>query len=223
MRAIDAHRRAAGLHAELRSSIRGGPALFLDRDGVVVEEKHYLHRVEDVALTAGAGDAIAAINRLGVAVVLITNQAGIGRGIFDWEAFGAVQDEVHRRLAACGARLDAVYACAYHAEAKPPFREADHAWRKPNSGMLDAAAADLGLDLSGSWVVGDRASDLAAGAGAGLAGGTLVATGYGCDPAEIAGAARLATAVEDRLFATCRAETLADAIATLLSRFSRGR
>lgn len=185
-----------GLWAERRSEwptgAQGAPALFLDRDGVIVEEVNYLHRIEDVRLTTGAADKIAAINRLGVAVVMVTNQAGVGRGYYGWDDFRAVQDEIHRRLAAAGAHVDAVYACGYHRQAKPPL-DADHAWRKPNPGMLLAAASDLGVDLARSWIVGDRAADLEAGRAAGLPGGALVATGYGAGGDQAAEAQELAS------------------------------
>lgn len=181
-----------GLWAERRTALHGGPALFLDRDGVIVEEVNYLHKLEDVALTHGAAELIARVNALGIAVVMVTNQAGVGRGYYDWNDFSSVQDEIHRRLGAQGAHLDAVYACGYHAEGKPPLN-ADHAWRKPQPGMLLAAANDLGINLTRSWIVGDRASDLAAGEAAGLAGGALVATGYGVEREQAIEATALAS------------------------------
>ncbi len=157
----------------------GRPALFLDRDGVVVEEVGYLRRPQDVVLEARAAQTIAAFNRMGAPVVLVTNQSGVARGYFGWPAFEAVQDEIGRRLAAEGAHLDAVFACGYHAGGLGALAEADHPWRKPAPGMLHAAAERLGVDLSRSFIVGDRAQDLAAGRTAGLAGGVHVATGHG--------------------------------------------
>lgn len=173
-----------GLWAERRTDRRGGPALFLDRDGVIVEEVNYLHRAADVQLTPDAGALIAHVNRLGIAVVMVTNQAGVGRGYYDWDDFRIVQQEIHLRLALAGAHIDAVYACGYHENGEPPLDVADHGWRKPNPGMLAAAMSDLGLEADRSWIVGDRASDLAAGRAAGLRGGALVATGYGAETEE---------------------------------------
>ncbi len=161
------------------SRFDGRPALFLDRDGVVVEEVGYLSRTEDVVLEAGAAETIAAFNRLGAPVVLVTNQSGVARGYFDWRAFEAVQDEIARHLAAEGAHLDAVFACGYHGTGSGLLAMADHPWRKPAPGMFHAAAERLGLDLAHSFIVGDRAQDLAAGRTAGLAGGIQVATGHG--------------------------------------------
>ncbi len=160
-------------------SAKPGPALFLDRDGVVVEEVNYLHRIEDISLIPDAAAVIQHCNRSGIPVVLVTNQSGIGRGYYDWAQFGIVQDEICRRLAETGARFDMVLACAYHEAANPPFNVAEHDWRKPRPGMLRAAGQALGLDLNRSWIVGDSKSDMAAGRAAGLAGGVHVLTGHG--------------------------------------------
>lgn len=150
-------------------------ALFLDRDGVLVADTRYLGRPQDLRMMNGAASAIAACNALNIPVVLVTNQSGIARGFYDWDGFRAVQAALSAALAAAGAHLDAVLACAYHAEGAPPLRSANHPWRKPNPGMIIAAADRMGLDLSRSWIIGDSVSDIAAGAAAGLAGGTLLA------------------------------------------------
>jgi D-glycero-D-manno-heptose 1,7-bisphosphate phosphatase len=136
---------------------------------VIVEEVNYLHRVADVVMLPGAAAAIAQCNRAGIPVVLVTNQSGVGRGYYGWADFAAVQAEIAKRLAEAGARLDMVLACACHAEARPPYREDAHPWRKPLPGMLLAAAEALNLDLARSWIVGDSASDHEAGRNAGLA------------------------------------------------------
>jgi D-glycero-D-manno-heptose 1,7-bisphosphate phosphatase len=151
------------------------PALFLDRDGVIIADTAYLGRAEDLRMIDGVAPAIARCNALGIPVVVVTNQAGIARGYYDWGAFRAVQAALSAALAAVGARLDAVLACAYHAEGLPPFRIDCHPWRKPNPGMIIQAGDAMNLNLPCSWIVGDKADDLAAGAAAGLAGGTLVA------------------------------------------------
>lgn len=163
----------------LPNCIRGRPALFLDRDGVVVEEVDYLHRVEDVALCPGAAAVIAAANANGVAVVLVTNQAGIGRGYYGWPDFQAVQHAIQQAVAVAGARFDAIYACPHHRDGKGSFAHPDHPARKPNPGMLRRAAAALDIDMSRSWLVGDRATDIEAAKRAGLAGALHVLTGYG--------------------------------------------
>ncbi len=169
-----------GLWCEVFShSFRGGSALFLDRDGVVVEDTEYLSRVEDIGVIPGAAAVIAAANRQNIPVVLITNQGGIGCGYYGWDEFAAVQGAIMATLAAEGAQLDAVYACPHHPNGRGAFAHADHPGRKPNPGMLLRAAGDLSLDLAKSWLVGDKASDVEAAQRAGLAGALQVLTGHG--------------------------------------------
>jgi D-glycero-D-manno-heptose 1,7-bisphosphate phosphatase len=158
---------------------RGAPALFLDRDGVVVEEVDYLHRVADIHICPDAGAVISAANANAIPVVLVTNQAGIGRGYYGWSEFLAVQQAIQAALATAGAHFDAVYACPHHRDGKGEFAHPDHPARKPNPGMLQRAAAALDIDLKRSWLVGDRAVDVEAAKRAGLAGALHVLTGYG--------------------------------------------
>jgi D-glycero-D-manno-heptose 1,7-bisphosphate phosphatase len=184
----------------------GRAALFLDRDGVVVEDTGYLCRVQDVVVIPGAAGVIAAANKRGVAVVLVTNQAGIGRGYYGWGEFRTVQDSIIAALAAEGARLDAVYACGHHPEGIDGFAHPDHPARKPNPGMLLQAARDLALDIKSSWLVGDRAIDVEAAKRAGIAGAMQVATGHGVAEGEQASA--LATPT----FKVCFGRSIADAM-----------
>jgi D-glycero-D-manno-heptose 1,7-bisphosphate phosphatase len=181
----------------LRPETTGRPALFLDRDGTIVEEVHYLHRPADVRLEQGAGATIRAANTAGLAVVVVTNQAGIGRGYYGWNEFAAVQRRLIELLAAENARLDMVLACPFHEEARGAFRVADHPARKPNAGMLQDAARALRIDLPSSLMVGDRASDIAAGRNAGLRRALLVQTGYGArENGAVAGLSTSAFSVE---------------------------
>lgn len=168
----------------------GLPALFLDRDGVIVEESHYLGRPQDVRMIKGAAAAIRSVNEEGLPVVVVTNQAGIGRGHYDWIGFEAVQREIITRLADEGAKIDLVIACAFHENGLGKFAVPDHPWRKPRPGMFNAAAKELGIDLSQSMIVGDKISDLEAGMRAGVGRGSLVETGHGA-----AERSRLVTAV----------------------------
>lgn len=170
-----------GLWAErlTAESFVGRPCLFLDRDGVIVEETNYLHRIEDVVLIDGVAEAIVEANRAGAAVVMITNQAGIGRGYYDWRSFHEVQKYILHRLDEHGARIDSVLACAYHEKGLGPLRLGDHPWRKPNCGMLLEAQRILGFDLARSFIIGDKISDLEAGIAAGLSHGALTLTGHG--------------------------------------------
>lgn len=153
-------------------------AVFLDRDGTLVEEAGYLDRLERLVFFPYTVDAVRLLNRRGFAVIVVTNQAGIGRGIFK-EAFVA---EAHRhisnRLEAGGARIDAFYYCPHHPEAViDAFRQSCDC-RKPQPGLFRRAALEHGIALDQSFVVGDRWHDLEAGQCVG-ARGILVRTGYG--------------------------------------------
>jgi len=156
------------------------PAVFIDRDGTLNEEVGYLHRPEDVVLIPGAARAIAGLNLRGIPVIVVTNQAGIGLGKYGWEDFRAVTEHIHRLLAAEQARVDGVYAAPHHEKGLGEYAHPDHPDRKPNPGMLQRAAEELSLDLSRSWMIGDKAVDLEAGRRAGCR-VALVRTGYGRD------------------------------------------
>ena len=155
------------------------PALFLDRDGVIVVERHYLHRPDEVEVIPGCAETIRAAHAAGWFVVMVTNQAGIGRGLFDWPDFAAVNARIHEDLAASDAQIDMVLACPFHPDARRSYRSAAHPWRKPAPGMLLAAAQVLPIRLNESVIVGDRGGDLGAGRAAGCRLGILVSTGYG--------------------------------------------
>jgi D-glycero-D-manno-heptose 1,7-bisphosphate phosphatase len=155
------------------------PCLFLDRDGVIVEEVGYLHRLEDLRLIEAAAAVIAAANAGGWLVVIVTNQAGVGRGLYGWPEFARIQSSMLAELVGRGAHVDMVLACPHHASAREPYRHPAHPWRKPSPGMLIEAARLLPIDLGRSWIVGDHFSDLKAGRAAGLAGGIHVLTGHG--------------------------------------------
>lgn len=159
--------------------IANRPTLFLDRDGVIVEEVHYLHKVADMRIMPGASRVIANANDRGVPVVVVTNQAGIGRGRFEWPDFIDVQEAMLNALADDGAFVNAVFACPHHGDGVTPYNVKDHPARKPNPGMLLAAAEIMPIDLSGSWIIGDRAGDMGAAKNAGCAGGVHVKSGHG--------------------------------------------
>lgn len=198
-----------GLWCEIgEGDFAGRPALFLDRDGVIVADSHYLGRGEHMRMLGGAARAVARCNALNIPVVLVTNQSGIARRYYDWDGFRAVQTALSAALAAAGAHLDAVLACAYHGDGFAPLRVADHPWRKPNPGMIIEAAKRMNLDLARSWIVGDKAGDLASAAAAGAAGGTLVAP----DDRE----RQAATLLASERFIVDMAINLADAVGVLL-------
>ena len=147
------------------------PALFLDRDGVIVEESGFLSDPGGVHLVDGIADLIRTANHSGIPVAVVTNQSGIARGLFGWNEFAAVQTEIARRLAADRARLDAVSACPFHPDFTPGYGQAHESFRKPGPGMLELIGTRLNLDLRASWLVGDQARDIEAARRAGLAGG----------------------------------------------------
>ena len=205
----------AGLWCEIGpASFAGQPALFLDRDGVVVVDTNYLGHAEDLQMIAGSADAIARCNALGIPVVVVTNQSGIARGYYDWKGFQSVQAAIAAELARAGGHFDAVLACAYHKDGRDALRIDNHPWRKPNPGMIVTAAQRMGLDLARSWIVGDRMHDLAAGRAAGMAGGTLLTAG------SLDGQQALALAGAQ--FAVDLASNLADAVTKLLKQGQLG-
>jgi D-glycero-D-manno-heptose 1,7-bisphosphate phosphatase len=154
------------------------PAVFLDRDGTVLEEAGYLDRLERVALFPYAVDAIRLLNRAGFAVAIVTNQSGVGRGMYSEDFVGRVHELIAGRVAEGGARVDGYYYCPHHPAAEVAKYRSDCDCRKPKPGMLRRAAAELDLDLSRSFTIGDKWSDVQLAAAAG-AKGILVRTGYG--------------------------------------------
>ncbi|MFQ5958071.1 MAG: D-glycero-alpha-D-manno-heptose-1,7-bisphosphate 7-phosphatase [Alphaproteobacteria bacterium] len=175
-----------GLWRELRSPPATGaprPALFLDRDGTIIDEVPYISRAEEVRPIAAAMELIVRANALAVPVVVVTNQAGIGRGYFGWSEYAAVEAAIAGAVSASGGHIDALYA-APHAPA--PDASLHMPYRKPEPGMLLRAVRDLNLDLGSSWIAGDCATDVEAGRRAGLPRGWLVPTGYGARDADAA-------------------------------------
>ena len=150
------------------------PALFLDRDGVLIEDRHHLSDPAQVAICPGVENLLALAHQHNFAVVVVTNQSGIARGFFDWDAYERVTD---RLLALLGpnAPITAIYANGHGPDAP------SSSWRKPSPAMLQAAAADLNLDLSRSLLIGDRVSDLQAGARAGVPWLVHLLSGHGIE------------------------------------------
>ncbi len=153
-------------------------AVFLDRDGTLIEEVHYLSHPEQVRLIPAAADAVRRLNDAGVLVVVVTNQSGVARGYFPENCVREVHDRVSLLLAERGAKIDAFYHCPHHpTEGVGEYRVAC-ACRKPKPGMLLAAARDLDIALTASWMIGDKPCDAEAGHAAGCR-TLLVRTGHG--------------------------------------------
>lgn len=154
------------------------PAVFIDRDGTLTEEVGYVNHPSRLRLLPRSAEAIRRLNAAGVAAVVVTNQAGIARGYFSEDVLHEVNAALTAALRREGARLDGLYVCTHHpTEGEPPFRAACEC-RKPRPGLLHRAAAELGLDLARSTMVGDKPSDLVPGRTVGAA-AVLVLTGYG--------------------------------------------
>ena len=171
------------------------PAVFLDRDGTLTRESDWVTSPADLVLLDGAIDAVLALERAGYAAVVVTNQSAVARGLITESELDAIHAELAARFAKAGAPLEAIYACPHHpSEGVAPYRR-ECECRKPNSGLVERAARELGLDLARSWIVGDAERDLAAGAKLGVR-GVLVGTGKGT--AELA---RMRAAGNDPRFA----------------------
>jgi D-glycero-D-manno-heptose 1,7-bisphosphate phosphatase len=153
-------------------------AVFLDRDGTIIEEIGYLDRADRLSFFPWTIAAIQALNRAGLAVVMVTNQSGLARGFFT----EAVVDDVHRRMASLlaegGAHIDAYYYCPHHPDGKVPGLGVRCDCRKPARGLVDRAVAEFGVDPTRSFVAGDRWLDVGLARAVG-AKGVLVRTGYG--------------------------------------------
>ncbi len=154
------------------------PAVFFDRDGTLSREIGYVNHVTRFEPFPFAVDAIRAVNASNRLAVLVTNQAGVARGYFPESLIGEINGILKDRVESSGARLDGIYYCPHHPSAGvPPYRQ-DCDCRKPKPGMLHRAAKELDIDLSKSWVIGDRHGDLELAWNVG-ARACLVKTGYG--------------------------------------------
>lgn len=144
------------------------PAIFLDRDGTLIEEVNYLHRVEDLKLFNFSREAIKKLKDAGFLIIVVTNQSGIGRGIYTEADVHAIHNEIQQRL---DGAIDAFYFC-------PHLPSDGCECRKPGQGMINAARQAFEIDDAGSWMIGDKKLDVETGIQAGFR-CALVLTGYG--------------------------------------------
>jgi histidinol-phosphate phosphatase family protein len=147
------------------------PAIYLDRDGTINKEVNYLHDPGQFELLPGAAETIARWNEQGWLVVLVTNQAGVGRGYFPLTAVDAIHRKMNELLAEKGARLDGIYLCPHHPDE-------GCACRKPKTFLFETSARELGIDLKKSYIIGDKLTDVLPARDLG-ARAILVRTGYG--------------------------------------------
>jgi D-glycero-D-manno-heptose 1,7-bisphosphate phosphatase len=151
-------------------------ALFLDRDGVINTDKGYVHKPEDFEFIEGIFDLVAYANRAEYLVVVVTNQAGIGRGYFSELDFHNLTIWMKDKFTEKGAKIDAVYFCPFHPEHGKGKYKRESDMRKPSPGMLFMAQSELAIDLKQSILIGDKSTDIAAGRTAGV--GTLLLFQY---------------------------------------------
>ena len=144
------------------------PAAFIDRDGTLVEEVNFLSRVEDLCIFPFTADAIGLLKHNGYLVIVVTNQSGIGRKIYDEAAMRSIHDEMQKQL---GNVIDGFFHC-------PHLPEDGCICRKPNLGMIEAAESQFAIDLSRSWMIGDKRIDAETGFNAKMR-TAVVRTGYG--------------------------------------------
>jgi D-glycero-D-manno-heptose 1,7-bisphosphate phosphatase len=142
-------------------------AVFFDRDGTLIEDPGYLNHPDQVKLLGGAAEVLKELKLLDYRAVVVTNQSGVARGIVSEEMLGRIHERLGELLAQKGAALDGIYYCPYHPEGVIPKYRQDSDWRKPAPGMLLAAAEEMEIDLTRSWVIGDSLRDVEAGRRAG--------------------------------------------------------
>jgi D-glycero-D-manno-heptose 1,7-bisphosphate phosphatase len=153
-------------------------AVFIDRDGTLSEEVGYINHASRFRLFPYAASAVKHLNENGWLAIVITNQAGVARGYFTEDTIQTVHEAMTKDLKSNGARLDAIYYCAHHPSVgEPPYRF-DCDCRKPKPGLISRAAQEFDIDLSESWMVGDRYSDVELARNAGMK-SMFVMSGYG--------------------------------------------
>ena len=170
-------------------------AVFLDRDGTLVEEVPYLHDPELVRLVPGACAALRKLAAAGFALVVVTNQAGVAKGYYDEDVVERVHRRLRELLAAGGVALDGMWYCPHHPDGAVAELTRSCRCRKPGPGMLEMAAAELGLDLAASYLIGNHPSDVGAARAGGVA-PLFVATGQAAGRPAPEGVPRFASLVE---------------------------
>jgi len=157
-------------------------AVFLDRDGTLIRDVHYLHKIEQVTVLPGVAQALRLLRGAGLRLVMITNQSAVARGYLSEASLQEIHKELTKRLESAGARLDAVYYCPHHpTEGMGDYRTVCDC-RKPKTGMIKRATAELGLDPKSSFMVGDQIIDMELAAAVGARGVLLDPTGDGSYP-----------------------------------------
>jgi D-glycero-D-manno-heptose 1,7-bisphosphate phosphatase len=149
-------------------------AVFLDRDGTIIEEKNYLHKVEEVIVFPGAAAALKRLQEAGFILFVVSNQAGVGRGYFPFSDVEKVNQHLLEELGRAGVQIEKIYIA-------PEAPDQPSRGRKPSPQFLFDARDDFGLNLAQSYLIGDKLSDLECGWNAGIDKSILVRTGYGAE------------------------------------------
>ena len=189
------------------------PAVFLDRDGTVNEQMGYINHISRFHLLPDAASAIKLLNDNDVPVIVVSNQSGLARGYFPEELLDEVNDKMDKLLAEQGAKINGLYFCPHHPEAKEEKYRQTCDCRKPKIGMLVQAADELNLDLARSFMVGDRWSDIKCAHKAGCT-PILVLTGYGRGDSQYIGP-------DQEIQPEYVAENLLDAVKCIMQRIDR--
>ncbi|MDI6731841.1 MAG: D-glycero-beta-D-manno-heptose 1,7-bisphosphate 7-phosphatase [Candidatus Margulisbacteria bacterium] len=155
-------------------------AVFMDRDGTIIEDVGYLNHPSNIQFIPGSIEAIKKLNAAGYKVIIITNQAGVARGLVSEDMLQTIDKALHKWILASHAHLDGIYYCPHHPEhGHYPYRQACEC-RKPHPGLIKRAQRDFDIDLSQSYMIGDKATDIEAGRRAGVK-TTMVLSGRGSE------------------------------------------
>jgi D-glycero-D-manno-heptose 1,7-bisphosphate phosphatase len=158
-------------------------AAFIDRDGVINEERNYVHRISDFVLLPGVIEGLSLLRDAGFLLIVVTNQAGIARGYYTEAEMDHLHDHLLEMLAEQNISLDAIYFCPHHPQGSIKALAIDCDCRKPSPGMLLRAAKDFNLNLAKCTMIGDKLSDIQAGKRAGVNRTALVESGHKVEPA----------------------------------------
>ncbi len=142
-------------------------AIFLDRDGTLIEDPGYLNHPDQVKLLEGVAEALIELRAMGYMLIVVSNQSAVARGVVSEKVLGEIHNRLRQLLTERGAYLDQIYYCPYHPDGVIPKYRKESDWRKPNPGMLLAAADEMDVDLNQSWSIGDSSRDVEAGLRAG--------------------------------------------------------
>ncbi|MCP4751791.1 MAG: HAD family hydrolase [Proteobacteria bacterium] len=152
-------------------------AVFLDRDGVLIRDVHYLSDLKDVEFYPDVPEGLRVLKKCGFKLIMVTNQSGVARGFFTEEFVHRVYEEMNRHLDRSGIQLDALYYCPHHPHGKPPY-DVECSCRKPSPGMIRQAVQDHNIETGQSYMIGDKRCDVELAVNSKLS-GILLETGYG--------------------------------------------